>query len=122
MKIGSKLVGALVVLLLATAAQADATTASGAHKSYGTAGCGLGSLVFGDQPGIIQIVAATLNGIGGQTFAITSGTSNCGEAAVSVLTERRMTWKVNGFRWVWTTSAAVSVIFRRRPVSARPTV
>jgi Protein of unknown function (DUF3015) len=46
---------------------------------YGTAGCGLGSLAFGDQPGGIQIIAATLNGIcGNQTFGITFGTSNCG--------------------------------------------
>jgi hypothetical protein len=45
---------------------------------YGTAGCGLGSMVFGDQPGIVQIFAATTNGIfGSQTFGITTGTSNC---------------------------------------------
>jgi hypothetical protein len=48
---------------------------------YGTAGCGLGSLVFKDKPGFIQVVAATLNGIGFQTFAISSGTSNCGNSA-----------------------------------------
>lgn len=47
-------------------------------QGYGMAGCGLGSMVFGDKPGMIQIVAATLNGIyGNQTFGITSGTSNC---------------------------------------------
>lgn len=47
--------------------------------SYGPAGCGLGSIVFKDQPGAIQVVAATLNGTSGnQTFGITSGTSNCG--------------------------------------------
>src|SRR4051812_1818938 len=46
-------------------------------QGYGVAGCGLGSIVFGPKPGMIQIVAATLNGTGGQTFAITSGTSNC---------------------------------------------
>jgi hypothetical protein len=46
-------------------------------QGYGTAGCGLGSIVFGDQKGMIQIVAATLNGTGVQTFGITSGTSNC---------------------------------------------
>jgi hypothetical protein len=52
---------------------------------YGTAGCGLGSMAFGDQKGAIQIVAATLNGLfGTQTFGITSGTSNCGEAAADV--------------------------------------
>lgn len=48
--------------------------------NYGMAGCGLGALVFQDQPGKIQIVAATLNNIvSPQTFAITSGTSNCFE-------------------------------------------
>ena len=46
-------------------------------QGYGMAGCGLGSILFGPKPGMIQIVAATSNGIGGQTFAITSGTSNC---------------------------------------------
>jgi hypothetical protein len=45
---------------------------------YGTAGCGLGSMLFKDKPGIIQIFAATTNGtFGTQTFGITSGTSNC---------------------------------------------
>jgi hypothetical protein len=45
---------------------------------YGMAGCGLGSLVFGDQQGIVQIFAATTNGtFGSQTFGITTGTSNC---------------------------------------------
>lgn len=46
-------------------------------QGYGVAGCGLGSIAFGPKSGPIQIVAATLNGIGGQTFAITTGTSNC---------------------------------------------
>ena len=47
-------------------------------KGYGTAGCGLGSIVFGDKPGMVQVLAATTNGTrGSQTFGITSGTSNC---------------------------------------------
>lgn len=47
-------------------------------QAYGTAGCGLGSIAFHAQPGFIQVVAATLNGIGGnQTFGISTGTSNC---------------------------------------------
>jgi sugar (pentulose or hexulose) kinase len=47
--------------------------------AYGLAGCGLGSMAFGGQPGGIQIIAATLNSIcGNQTFGITFGTSNCG--------------------------------------------
>ncbi len=47
--------------------------------AYGAAGCGLGSMAFGNQPGAVQILAATTNGIfGNQTFGITFGTSNCG--------------------------------------------
>jgi Protein of unknown function (DUF3015) len=45
---------------------------------YGEAGCGLGSLIFGDTNGAVQIIAATTNGSSGsQTFGISSGTSNC---------------------------------------------
>lgn len=48
------------------------------HGAYGAAGCGLGSLIFQDQPGMVQVLAATTNGtFGNQTFGITSGTSNC---------------------------------------------
>lgn len=47
-------------------------------QGYGTAGCGLGSLIFGAKPGMIQIVSATFNGTSAnQTFAITTGTLNC---------------------------------------------
>jgi hypothetical protein len=49
--------------------------------SYGAAGCGLGSMVFGNKPGMVQILAATTNGtFASQTFGITSGTSNCTDA------------------------------------------
>jgi len=45
---------------------------------YGPAGCGLGSVVFGSEPGFQQVFAATTNGTSGnQTFGISSGTSNC---------------------------------------------
>lgn len=42
-------------------------------------GCGLGQLAFANQPKTIlhQVVGATLNGTGMQTFGISSGTSNC---------------------------------------------
>ncbi len=47
-------------------------------QGYGVAGCGLGSIAFGPKPGMIQVIAATVNGtFGSQTFGITSGTSNC---------------------------------------------
>ena len=53
---------------------------------YGDAGCGLGSLAFGTDPGFVQVVASWLNTtlLYNQTFAISSGTSNCrGIAGVS---------------------------------------
>jgi hypothetical protein len=52
--------------------------------SYGSAGCGLGSLVFGNEPGAVQIFAATTNGtFWSQTFGITTGTSNCGTGVIT---------------------------------------
>jgi len=74
------LVALFVVALSGSALAADKSTESairGTRGRYGDAGCGLGSLAFGDQQGAIQIVAATLNGTGVQTFGITTGTSNC---------------------------------------------
>ena len=62
----------LLLSLVASTALAD---------GYGTAGCGLGSMIFGDEKGIVQIFAATTNGSSGnQTFGITTGTSNCNDS------------------------------------------
>ncbi len=63
-----------------------------AKGHYGMAGCGIGALVFGDQPGSVQIAAGILNEIiSPQTSAITSGTSNCiddnGHAATEMYIE-----------------------------------
>jgi hypothetical protein len=64
-------------------------------QGYGLAGCGLGSIVFGPKPGMIQVIAATINGTAGsQTFGISSGTSNCdmpemGMAAASFIEVNR---------------------------------
>jgi len=45
---------------------------------YGSAGCGLGSVIVKPSEHFTQIFAATTNGLfGNQTFGITSGTSNC---------------------------------------------
>lgn len=79
------LLAALSLLAAATAAAQSRTEKdlekglTGQPGKYGSAGCGLGSMAFKDQPGGIQIIAATLNGIcANQTFGITFGTSNCG--------------------------------------------
>lgn len=65
--------------LAAQAANDTKAAIRGTPGRYGAAGCGLGSMAFGDQPGGVQILAATTNGtFGTQTFGITTGTSNCG--------------------------------------------
>jgi hypothetical protein len=70
-----KTIALAAALLAASAASAQGIKGTG---KYGAAGCGLGSLAFGDQPGGVQILAATTNGtFGTQTFGITTGTSNC---------------------------------------------
>jgi hypothetical protein len=73
----------IAALLCSTTALADTKSALRGGGPYGTAGCGLGSMAFGSQPGMIQVVAATLNGTGIQTFGITTGTSNCGAGAMA---------------------------------------
>jgi len=47
-------------------------------RNFSDAGCGLGTMLL--QKNDNQIIVATLNGTGSQTFAISSGTSNCGSA------------------------------------------
>lgn len=49
------------------------------HKGgYGSAGCGLGSMVVEkDNTWWKQVIASGLNGTGSQSFAISSGTFNC---------------------------------------------
>src|SRR5690606_30804629 len=57
-------------------------TSSAFAAKYGSAGCGLGSLIFeGDQTWWKQVLATTTNGTGMQSIAITLGTSNCDSPA-----------------------------------------
>jgi hypothetical protein len=80
-----KLLVVASLLLLGTAQAADPVKSTQSALAgtgvYGSAGCGLGSMAFGNQPGFVQVIAATTNGtVGSQTFGITSGTSNCGKS------------------------------------------
>jgi hypothetical protein len=61
------------------------------------AGCGLGAVVLEDKPGIVQVVAATLNGIiGNQTSGITTGTLNCdGESGASASIDQQVFVDIN---------------------------
>jgi len=87
-----KIVSASVVVvafLIAVGSGWAAEVSGFDKKSYGSAGCGLGSLIFGNQPGIVQVIAATTNGTSGnQTFGITSGTLNCGTGMISASHEK----------------------------------
>ena len=57
-------------------------TSSAFAAKYGSAGCGLGSMIFeGDQTWWKQVLAATTNGTGVQTVGISLGTSNCDSPA-----------------------------------------
>lgn len=65
-----------VVLSVAVAS----ALATSAFSAQAMAGCGLGYMLFGkdkpqDMP--MQVLAATVNGTGYQTFGITTGTSGC---------------------------------------------
>lgn len=75
---------AVVAALLFAGSAAAAEGGLKGTGQYGPAGCGLGSMIFGNQPGAVQILAATTNGtFGSQTFGITSGTSNCGGGLIA---------------------------------------
>jgi basic membrane lipoprotein Med (substrate-binding protein (PBP1-ABC) superfamily) len=70
-------------LLLSTTAFAAEPVLKGSG-GYGAAGCGLGSMLFNQQPGVYQILASTTNGtFASQTFGITTGTSNCGSGMMA---------------------------------------
>lgn len=57
-------------------------TSSAFAAKYGSAGCGLGSMIFeGDQTWWKQVLASTTNGTGIQSIGITLGTSNCDSPA-----------------------------------------
>lgn len=85
MKLSKMIIAACVIFGLGQAfAQAQKKKPLIDHaqgQGFGMAGCGLGSVVFGEKPGMVQIFAGTTNGISGnQTFGISSGTLNCGES------------------------------------------
>lgn len=75
----------LLIPTIIAAALVTLASSNASAQVYGDAGCGLGSMVFGNKPGIIQVLAATTNSLfGTQTFGITTGTSNCGGSSATV--------------------------------------
>lgn len=76
----------VLILLVALTAQAQEKkkglvggVADNGESAYGMAGCGLGSILFGESDKrLFQIFASTTNGLySNNTFAMSSGTSNC---------------------------------------------
>lgn len=84
-----KVLLSLVVCFVAGASAAEVIKGMRKSSGYGSAGCGLGSMVFEPNNSINQIFAATTNGTFGQTFAITSGTSNCASDGVAVIEKEK---------------------------------
>ncbi|MEE8269111.1 MAG: DUF3015 family protein [Nitrospinaceae bacterium] len=77
------MMGALVLSLVSFSGSALAA-------GYGDAGCGLGSIVFGNEQGAVQVLASTTNAtFGTTTFGITTGTSNCNPAGLVMLEKER---------------------------------
>jgi len=76
------IMGALVLSLVSFSGSALAA-------GYGDAGCGLGSIIFHNEQGAVQVLASTTNGTGIQTFGITTGTSNCNPAGLVKLEKER---------------------------------
>jgi hypothetical protein len=71
------IIGSLCMAIASAFALTHVEAAEGDYL-YGTAGCGLGALLFKDKPGFLQVSAATTNGTySNQSSGITSGTSNC---------------------------------------------
>jgi len=67
----------LTIVILVAALFSFGIVAS-VFAEYGSAGCGLGSVIIGNAQGGVQVFAATTNGTCySQWFGITSGTSNC---------------------------------------------
>ena len=75
------MMGLLILAAGSTASQANAEEAKKAKRKglvdqvsgqgYGTAGCGLGSILFGEKEGMVQVFASTTNGIySNNTFGV----------------------------------------------------
>lgn len=97
-------------------------TSTAFAAGYGTAGCGLGSMLLGDEKGMMQILAATTNGSSGnQTFGMTSGTSNCasgGKTPTQFIEVNKAALSNDAARGQGQTISALSEIYNCQDVKA----
>lgn len=70
-----------------------------AEAAYGMAGCGLGAIPFGDKNDVTsQLIASILNFWSGvQTYAITTGTSECSDSGVIKAEMEQKVYAYNNF-------------------------
>lgn len=82
----------LVIAVLVSFTLIGIRSAFAVERTYGTGGCGLGSMLLGNEPGMVQVLASFLNGIlGNQTFGISSGTLNCEKTPKKFVGNRQLT-------------------------------
>jgi hypothetical protein len=82
----------IVVAIFALIAVPVTASAAG----YGSAGCGLGSMLFEPGDDMMQVFAATTNGSSAsQTFGISTGTSNCSPEAATASLDQQAFVKIN---------------------------
>jgi len=81
----------LVVAVVCTMVVLAAGSAFAAGQAHQNAGCGLGTMLFknqADDSALLQSVQVTINGTFFNTFAITTGTSDCDKPRNFVSNER----------------------------------
>jgi hypothetical protein len=83
MKTGGARMNRNILMGIAAILAMMAVSASAKAGSQNDAGCGLGGMLIQKNIAWQQIFAATLNGTGGQTFAISTGTSGCSSGSLS---------------------------------------
>ncbi len=75
-----------------------AVASSALAAGYGAAGCGFGGMLIKENKKLHQIGAWFLNGIlGNQTFAITSGTSDCNTRGLAMTDKEQQIFVENNY-------------------------
>jgi hypothetical protein len=88
----------LFQLLALSLLVAVSSSAFAAAAGYGSAGCGFGGMLIKENKKLHQIGAWFLNGISGnQTFAITSGTSDCKTQKLAIIEKEQQHFVTNNY-------------------------
>lgn len=85
-----KKIAFIVLICFMTVGFASVCMAQGGHTVREDCGCGLGGMAIGDKTGLVwKLVGTFLNGISGnQTFAMSSGTLDCGQVQSLAMNEQ----------------------------------